>query len=74
MTMFEGIFLLTVLFTDEPKRPIWNPWGPLEFSSYQDCLRAGELVSGIIPKDNVVTCVQKDTGELRASWERGPAK
>lgn len=72
--MIEGVFLLSILFTDEPKMDVWNPQGPFEFSSYKDCNTAGNVISGLIHKNHTVTCTKKDTGEIYSSWTLGPSE
>lgn len=58
-----GAFLLMVSFPDLPLNPHFNPFGPVEFSTYQDCLSAAEI-----------TCASKATGQVHATWSRGPLR
>lgn len=72
--MLTAIYLLTISFGNLPLAPIWNPYGPIEFSSYQDCLSAGETLATwmILKEDYTIACANKSTGEVNATWGTGP--
>ena len=69
-----GVFLLTIIFTDQPASFKWNPWGPFEFTSYEDCRTAGDVIVAVIGAPEYrMTCASKDTGEILVVWYTGPA-
>lgn len=71
--MLEGAFLLLILYTNEPQgNKGWpNPWGPFEFSTYEDCRLAGMLAFANTHKDMKITCTNKKTGYVAAEWVSG---
>lgn len=72
--MFEGIFFLMITFPELPPKPVFNPYGPIEFSTYTDCRQAGETLSAWITRkySYTISCSSKETGKVHATWGLGP--
>lgn len=70
-----GIFLLLLTFTNLSPNPRLNPYR-VEFSTYQDCLTAGEALATWLhnPRGSsyTISCASKETAVVHAIWSGGP--
>jgi len=63
--MFEGVYLLTILYTTDPTQ---NSQGPYQLKSYTDCLIMGNTLNEFIDQPHIIICTNKNTGEVHAEW------
>jgi len=71
--LFAGAFMLTIAFPDLPIRQAENPYGPKEFSTYQDCMTAGSILATWMFQTYYyeIRCYKKDSGNVVSLWSGG---